>query len=626
MQYKQIILSKLIEYLKYKEVKLSRGHLKTFLCPFCNKTATILPNTHYVNCFVCKPKQRFGDYFTVIEMARKLEPKMSNASDEEVLQYLKEVLNVKVMTKQDEHRTVDVLNKYKEWGFDLVPIVANGKIPAEKEWTQKNHVEVDEWMRWIKDGLNIGVKTGKISNVTIVDIDIKPIPKEIEKLLEEGTFTQETTNGFHLVYQYEPELPKTRIDELKIDIENDGGQVVLYPSRIKDKPRIITKYVKPTKMPKKLKEYLQKKLTVPRKTKSEKISEDIVTEDFNLALLGEGQRNSSLVRIGGILRKELNQKQTEYVVHMLNKILCKNPLNIREVRAMVNSLERYTKFDEQELAHKVLDYLKSVEEANRTEVAMAVVNTNRGEEKKRVDKALQYLVKEGHVLKLGRSYAVVQKADWKECLIEIGKPIDFKMPYFSDVACFNYGDMILIGSKNKKGKSHIALNIVKKLVEQGIKPYYITSEPGNRFSKIALQLGLKEGDMKWDWMIDPTKIELEKDGITIIDWLCPKDFAKTDKLFMHFMEQLYKTDGVLIVFMQLKENNDWFAVNMVKQFPSLATKYIYDVEGDGEYGKFVIEVIREPKIRIKSYEIPCKYDWETKKLTMVGEEETGEVV
>ena len=41
-------------------------------------------------------------------------------------------------------------------------------------------------------------------------------------------------------------------------------------------------------------------------------------------------------------------------------------------------------------------------------------------------------------------------------------------------------------------------------------------------------------------------------------------------------------------------------------------RYIYDDERDGTYGKFVIDVIREPKGQMKSWEIPCKYNYETK--------------
>jgi len=618
MQYKQIILSKLIDYLKYKKIKLSRGHIKTFSCPFCGKTATLLPNSHYVNCFFCRPKENFGEYFTVIDIARKLDK--PDASDEEILQYLKDILNIKVMTKQDEVKVEDILKKYQEWGFDLVPIVTNGKIPAEKEWTKKTHKDINEWMRWIKDGLNIGVKTGKVSNIIVVDIDQKPIPNEIKNLLrDDSTFIQETTKGYHLFYKYDSDLPKTRIDEIKIDIENDGGQVVIYPSRIKDKERKIQQFGKIAEMPEELKEYLKKQMTVPRKTQSEKISEDIQTEDFNLGVLGEGQRNSSLVRIGGILRKELNKKQTEYTLHMLNKVLCKRPLPVKEMRAMINSLDKYTHFDEKELAHKVLEYLRDIEEANRNEIAMAIVGTNRGEEKKRIDKALQYLVKERYVSKIGRSYSIRKKVEWKETLINIGVPIDFQMPYFYDLMHFHFGDLIIIGSRNATGKTHIAMNIVKQLVEQKITPYYLSLEGGSRWAKIALQLGLKERDFKWEETSNPNNVELEQNAITIIDWLCPKSYAETDKILQNLNDKVRETKGILIVFVQLRDNNEWLAKDLIKQFPAFACRYIYDNEDSGEYGKFKIDKLRDAKIRIKSYELPAYYNWETKELILVSE-------
>jgi len=374
---------------------------------------------------------------------------------------------------------------------------------------------------------------------------------------------------------------------------------------------------------KELKDFLKSKITVPRKSFSEKLVDDIKTEDFNLGLIDEGERNASLIKLGGIFRKELNLNQTGFVLNVINSHVCKEPLAQNEIKAMVNSLDKYTIFDERELAHKVLEYLKDVEEANRTEISMAVANTNRGEDKKRIDKALKYLVKEGYVIKRGARYSIIMKANWKEALIETGKPIDFKVPYFYDIAHFNYGDMILIGSKNKKGKTHISMNIVKQFVEQKIKPYYISLETGSRFAKIAMQLGMKEGDFKWTFCSDPTQIELEPNAVTIIDWLLIVDKSKTDLIFRHFVEQLYKTNGFLIVFMQLKgskmQDNEWFAPNMVSQFPALSARYIYDNEDDGVYGKFKIDVIREPKLHIKTWEIPCYYNWEDKTLKRINE-------
>jgi hypothetical protein len=611
---KQIIESHLIEYLTKKNYKLKKtGQTLMLQCPYCKKeqlTAIVPPRCNFINCFSCQNKKK-----TIFDLVKDFE---HIEKEEDIIQYIKEFLNLNIVTKRDQEFTDEVLTFYKENNFDLVAVIKDGKRPIENDWVNKSHIEPDEWKRWLSDGINIGIKTGKRSNLTIIDVDQKPVPKEILALVGD-TFVLETSKGFQYYYKYVEDLPKTRINELKIDIENDGGQCVAYPSIVAGVQRKLSTIKPVIEMPKELKDYLKSKTTVPLKSLSEKLKEDIETEDFNLGLLEEGNRNVSLLKLGGILRKSLSENQTEEVMQVLNKHICPNPLPNKEIHAMVKSLARYINFDEQELAHKVLTYLKDVEEANRNEIAMTVVGTNKGEEKLRIDKALKYLVKEGYVLKKGRSYAIIKRLDWKEDLLNVGKPIDFKMPYFDDIAYFNYGDLIIIGANQKIGKTHISMNIVKKLVEQGITPYYINLETGSRFAKIALQLGLKNGDFKHSFCADPTQVELEKNAVTIIDWLLIADKSQTDLVFKHFIEQLDKQGGLLIVFQQLKDDDTWFAPNMVVQFPALGARYIYDNPADGSYGKFIIKPIREPKAHTKSYEIPCKYNWDTKELIRMDE-------
>ena len=145
-------------------------------------------------------------------------------------------------------------------------------------------------------------------------------------------------------------------------------------------------------------------------------------------------------------------------------------MSAKVVNSMIRELEKYSGFDEKELAHKIIEYMKDVEDASRNEIALAIVGSNKGEDKKRVDKVLSYLIKEGYLLKKGKIYGVIKKAEWKTDLIDEGKPVDFDVPYFSDIAKFCWGDLLLIGSRNKKGKTHISMNIVKRLVGQGHTP------------------------------------------------------------------------------------------------------------------------------------------------------------
>ena len=331
------------------------------------------------------------------------------------------------------------------------------------------------------------------------------------------------------------------------------------------------------------------------------------------------------IKLGGILRKQLNIKNTGYVLHVLNKHLLENPMHPKAINSMLNELSHYTQFDEQELAQKIIEYLKDVEEANRTEIAMAIVGTNRGEDKKRVDKVLKYLVTEESVVKRGTKYEIIQQMNWSGDLINIGIPVNFKVPYFHRWAYLNKEDLIIIGSQNKYGKTTVAMNVVKRLVEQGIKPDYIYNESGGRFAKVALKLGMKNGDFYSAFCSDPDKVILRKNKVTIFDWVKPKDFARTDNLFSDLVEKVKKTHGFMICFVQLRNNDDFFAKDQIGQFPALVSKYVYNNE-DGTDTQFLITDVRESKIHGKKFIIPCVYDWETHIVKTVYEIEQEKLI
>lgn len=615
----QQVSDKILDYLhkKYNIKSIKRGKITYFLCPFCKKeplSATIIPFANKFNCLNCKRK---GDIFYLV---RELEQDKKDFTDEQIVEYLAKLLNLNIVLPSELEK---VITFYSLHQFDLLPLTPNGKIPIEKDWGNQSHKDKQGWLNWIKEGLNIGVKCGAKSNITVIDIDDSVIPEEIAKI-KGDPLIQKTNRGWHLFYLYEKDLPTTRIDDLKIDILNDGKQVIVYPSIIDNYLRKFVTPLKLERMPEELKELIKQRITIPSlKTKSEQIQENINTEDFNLAIIDEGNRNNFLIHLGGILRKQLNISQTDYVLNVINRHFCKPPLPQREVNYIIRSLDRYINKDINELCHKILEYLRIVEEAHPIDIRQALGISNQGEEKKRLDEALAFLVKEGYLIKggVGRGvyYKMLFKVQWRDTFVNESREINFKMPYFDDIAIFRDGDLLILGAGPKIGKSHLCMNIIKRLVNQGIKPYYVNLESGNRFVNIALALGLKEGDFYWTVSFDPEQIELEDNAVTLIDWISPKDFAKTDKIFKRLSEQVFKHRGVLITFMQLRENGEFFAKDLIPQFPAFIAKYFYEKEDDGTYGYFDVEYMREPKINRKRVKIPCVYNFETKELKRLDE-------
>jgi hypothetical protein len=620
MSPKETILHYIIEFLQVKvpNFKINKmGKLALFTCPICkhtNTSALIIPGTSKIRCNLCNKV-----HGNIVDIARVIIPELKEETEDNIYSYIRDTLKLDVKMESEIDKA---LNIYYSHGFDLVPVARNQKAPIELDWTKKSHKEIYEWKEWLIDNLNIGVKTGKCSGITILDLDQKEVPEEIKNLLVR-TLTQETQKGFQFFFKYVAELPNTRIEEYKLDILNDGKQAVVYPSVVNNYSRTIN-LADIVEIPKELIAFLKTKVSVPVKTFSEKIAEQVTTGELDLSqakLIPEGGRNNFLLSFGGILRKELNNTQTGYTLSLINRYLCSPPLPMRDLDRIVTSLDKYAHIDEQELALKIFQYMKIVESAVSKDIAEALGERG-ADAKQRLEKAIAYLVKEGFLVKKGRLYFLVKKAEWKETFMEDGRLIDFKMPYFDNYAMFRNGDLIIIGGLPGSGKSHVSMNIIKQLVAQGKKPNYVCLESGNRFVTIAKSLGLKEGDFKHCVSYSPESLEIEDNCVTIIDWICPDDYASTDKIYKHFSEELVKHGGILIVFVQLmrvgKEGtgNEFFAKNLIEFFPAFVAKFLYE-DDTGVNSYFQITKIREPKGHYKAIKIPTKYNYSTKELQLI---------
>lgn len=607
------IHNKILDYCRLKVANFTErksGNFTAFTCPACGEIkANTIKYTDKIFCHNCN--KTIGDIYDIV---RIVEIDKFNSTFEEIKDYLIDLLNIPVPT---ETRIKKAFDFYFENGFDLVPLRSNGKIPYELDWTNKNHKNIEEWHEWLNNGLNIGVKTGLISNITVIDIDSQNIPDSINNFFKDYKgCVQKTNKGYHYFFKYDTDLRKTafEFDGVHIDIENDGGQVVIFPSVIDGLMREFETFDEIPTINKELKDFIIKNIGVK---KAQENTEEIDLSKFvdspleNIKSVTEGNRNNFLIHFGGILRKELNLEQTRYVVDIVNKKFINPSLPQIEVNTIVGSLDKYLKFQEKDLAGKILNYLRIVGEATARDVK-EVVN----EKKEIVDKTLSFLIREGYIIKGHHGlYNIIRKLEWTDTLSHVDKPIDFKMPYFYDIANFNYGDMILLGSRSKVGKTTIAMNIIKDLSDQGKKPYYICLEAGSRFQKTWKALGGGEGQFftPKSFECDPGKIELENNAITVLDWLMIENKAETDLVMQYFSKQLFKTNGILIVFMQLKETDEWFAPNMSKQFPALSARYVYTDENEGVYGAWIVDAIRDPKDKIKKTKIPCEYDWTTKR-------------
>lgn len=643
----------LFDYLRsrIKDFKIVRGRCK---CPFhhlhSNKSEELTANefpkgSGILYCF----SPECGNLGTVIDLFRRIDlEENKDISDSEIIGMIIDEFKIKINEELD-----NLFAKYQKWGWDLVPVSKDvgkdsgfGKASwIEEEWQTKVHKSISEWEQWIDSGINLGVKTNKSSNCIGLDFDFvkKPLKEKIyggkftqediteaqrqwddglnkikEKLpfLDWSTVQQHTRGGIHLFYLYDEEIPKTWFDYegIHIDIEADGGQIVIEPSIVGGQNRqIIGEEIKP--LPKEVKEFILANCIKVKEINVEIKKEEIQNAELTFENLNNN-RNNTFIKLYGELRREMPIKTAFNTLCKFNKLLDKQ-LPMKELSAMSREAEKYHSADINDLSEKIIEHCKMVNQDVHLRDLKEILNV----ERKDIEQALKLLIDNNQLFRMKKDlYRSINKANWKTAFIEESKILPYPVPYFNDYATFRNSDMICIGGISGTGKSYISLNIIRKLKEQKIQPEggirYLSSEPGNRFAKIALEMGLCEGDFYFDNHYEPEKIELEDNAVTIIDWLLPTDFSQTANLYRIFAKQLDKHGGLCYIFSQLKPSGEFYAEQMVKFFGSFVAKYFFTEKNgqmDNRNTKFEIEKIRESKVGKQYITIPTYFD-ENKRL------------
>ena len=551
-------------------------------------------------CTICGWKGSLYDAIRIVELEFK------NKTDAEITDYLIGELHLDMYTE---------LNAYQKYGFALIPLLKNSKAAFEKGWTESQHRDKVQWIKWLNNNLNIGIRTGEVNKITVIDADFKVAPSGFEEIYKElialNTLMQDTPHGKHFVIQYDKEIQQTtKIGGLHIDIRNDGGQIVTAPSQIDNTsykwqnlgteikqitPELKSKLLELMKV-----DNSRNSIEIPNETK---INELPKLKNNNL----DGNCNDTFVSIGGMLIKQLTPEHTEFVLNIMNRHLLETPMPSSDIKNMMGSLADYKGNDDESYEKIIYDYMKLMQ----TDVTPRDVIDNTKLPRAIVDKYLSQFVKQGKAVRLGRGrYQYKEKIEWSDLAPETMAEYKYKIPFFNDVAIFQDKDVLLLGAKTNDGKTTIALNMLKEMIAQGIKPYYIYSEAGSRFQKTSQLIGIT-GKFYHTYHENPLAIELEYNAFSIIDWLHLEHKENTDTTLKHLNDELQRKGGILVIFTQLKTTSEWFAPNLIDHYPTFAAKLMQTNDSKTE-SQWDIQKIKEPRGNFCTYILPCEYNQETR--------------
>lgn len=238
--------------------------------------------------------------------------------------------------------------EYAVRGYSIMPLRRN-KLPLLDSWKayQEKAADEDQIEKWWteNDSANVGIITGKISGITVVDIDMNG-DTHVDVDIFPKTFTIKTpTGGYHLYYKYSKEIQQTANTFPQfphVDIRNDGGYVVAPPSfcdYIKNKKRVTGTYKVDRNFP--LAEFpVALFKVVDHKNAKPPLTISKLLDGFNKMEEGDG-RNVALTKIAGKIIKLTDRAEwatTGYTLALAANMRFKTPLTEAEVKTIFESI------------------------------------------------------------------------------------------------------------------------------------------------------------------------------------------------------------------------------------------------------------------------------------------------
>jgi archaellum biogenesis ATPase FlaH len=255
------------------------------------------------------------------------------------------------MSKQNVEYALDYLN----FGWSVIPIKKGTKESLIK-WKDYQHrkakeSEIKEWFRKWPDA-NIAIVTGKVSNLTVIDVDPRHggSPDQFLKQKQLTLTVNTGGGGKHFYYRYNESFKSTTSLRPGIDVQNDGKLVTAPPSLHQSRQRYkwsIGPYagdIIPTKLP----EIPQFVFEWSEEKKKSSPASGGRFDYSQLEGVSEGSRNASLASIIGKFARTIPPDQHNTVlwdfVLYWSQNKCNPPMDISEVRrtyiSIINRAQR----------------------------------------------------------------------------------------------------------------------------------------------------------------------------------------------------------------------------------------------------------------------------------------------
>ena len=258
----------------------------------------------------------------------------------------------------EERSVLSWAKEYLDKGYSVIPLEEKGKKPAIL-WRkyQKERATLSEAKGWFTNSSrNIGVVTGAISGLYVVDIDVRHgASLSSISLRDDGWDVTTGSGGYHCYYLWGSGVVEGNTSSLLakgVDTRGEGGYVVAPPSYTKDAYRYKGQSIPELKslpiLPERIRAILlsankwtDKKDTIGERVneKNNNIAGSFVPVQFLSAR--EGERNHTAARVAGSIARGCgNYGRGLQILRLWNHAECVPPLGEPEIKTVWESIWR----------------------------------------------------------------------------------------------------------------------------------------------------------------------------------------------------------------------------------------------------------------------------------------------
>lgn len=469
---------------------------------------------------------------------------------------------------------------YREKGFSVIPIRPDKK--PFTQWTDfqrrlATEAEIREW--WIKwPKANVGIVTGEISGLLVVDCDTEEAYQKIQELLPDSFVTciAKTPRGFHLylVYPKDQSIGNAAGIMPGVDIRGEGGYIIAPPSVNSEGKRygwlegLADDEVDRAPVP----DALLSALLINNKLYRGGCGQDIfprpqettkTTRDHNF--FTQGRRDDDLFHAANCLIK--GGCEMPFADYVLN-ILANNsmpPFPEHEIKAKIESAMKRIETRERNLAAEIRQWVLTTNGHFMTTDCHRELQLTTRDHMKAATMALLRLCD-------GENPLIEKFGDRRGCyrrIENILEPVDFMnaptdefslaLPLGVSDYCKLYpGNIVVVAGSKGAGKTAFLLNTAKENMHRH-EIVYLNSEMGDSEFRMRLELF---GDPLSDWKIKAyhrssgfADLITPERKIFIIDFLeVTTDFWKVAQ----FIQDIHKKlkEGICIIGLQKAEGRD----------------------------------------------------------------------